>query len=198
MDGPPSSPLVRVSDSEREQVAVLLRDAVVEGRLTLEEFTERVGRVHVARTEGDLASLTDDLQRAPAWPAAERPRIEHRALFSHLVHRGQFAIGPQTAYRSIFATIELDLRQATLASPVVEIQVRNIFGTVTILLPEGTEVAVTGSGLFASVQLELAAVPPPAGAPLVRVRTSGIGGTLRVRSREPRRLVKRLLAALDR
>jgi Domain of unknown function (DUF1707) len=37
-------------DAEREHSIVLLRDGVVEGRLTLEEFSDRVGRAQGART----------------------------------------------------------------------------------------------------------------------------------------------------
>jgi hypothetical protein len=39
----------RASDAEREQTAEQLRYALVEGRLSLEEFTERVGAWRVPR-----------------------------------------------------------------------------------------------------------------------------------------------------
>jgi hypothetical protein len=44
MEDPSDLPAIRASDEERERSVVLLRDAVVSGRLTLEEFSERVGR----------------------------------------------------------------------------------------------------------------------------------------------------------
>jgi hypothetical protein len=37
-------PPILASDAEREHSIVLLRDAVTSGRLTLEEFSDRVGR----------------------------------------------------------------------------------------------------------------------------------------------------------
>jgi hypothetical protein len=45
---------ILASDAERERSIALLRDAVSEGRLTLEEFSERVGLAHAARTDQDL------------------------------------------------------------------------------------------------------------------------------------------------
>ena len=46
---------ILVSDAEREHSIALLRDAVGEGRLTLEEFSERVGLAQAARTDQQLA-----------------------------------------------------------------------------------------------------------------------------------------------
>lgn len=61
--------LMRASDDDREQVVGRLRAAVENGRLTLEEFTERVGLAYQAVTYGDLATLHADLP--PASPEAE-------------------------------------------------------------------------------------------------------------------------------
>ncbi len=54
-------PAILASDDERERAVDALRAAVVEGRLTLEEFSERVERAHGARTDQDLAALQADL-----------------------------------------------------------------------------------------------------------------------------------------
>ena len=56
---------ILASDAERERSVALLRDAVGEGRLTLEEFSERVGLAQAARTDQELARLTGDLPRRP-------------------------------------------------------------------------------------------------------------------------------------
>ena len=47
---------ILASDAERECSIVLLRDAVGEGRLTLEEFSQRVDLAQAARTDGELAA----------------------------------------------------------------------------------------------------------------------------------------------
>jgi DUF1707 SHOCT-like domain len=56
---------ILASDAERECSIALLRDAVGEGRLTLEEFSERVGLAQAARTDQELAHLARDLPGAP-------------------------------------------------------------------------------------------------------------------------------------
>jgi hypothetical protein len=55
--GEPRATPILVSDAEREHSIALLRAAVSEGRLTLEEFSERVGLACAARTDQQLARL---------------------------------------------------------------------------------------------------------------------------------------------
>jgi hypothetical protein len=61
--------LIRVSDAEREAVVGRLRAATADGRLTLEEFSDRVRRVYESRTNGELALLVGDLPAPfpPNW-----------------------------------------------------------------------------------------------------------------------------------
>jgi hypothetical protein len=61
----------RTSDSEREQVATILRAAVAEGRLTLAEGDERLGRVYEAKYRDELKPLTADLP-GNGWEALAR------------------------------------------------------------------------------------------------------------------------------
>jgi hypothetical protein len=169
------------SDAEREQSVVLMRDGVTSGRLTLEEFSDRVGRAQVARTDRELADLTVDLPAvAPELPALAA--VKHRALCSRLVRRGAWELPARSSWRSIFGTIVLDLRQARLPGPEVELQIYNLFGTVTVIAPPGVAVDVQGGGAFASQVLEPPAFLPGPGAPRLRIDVSGPGGTLHVRS----------------
>jgi hypothetical protein len=52
---------VRASDAEREEYAKMLRAAMTEGRLTLEEGEERLSKVYEARYRDELPPLTTDL-----------------------------------------------------------------------------------------------------------------------------------------
>ena len=60
------APETRVSDAEREAAADRLRTAGGEGRLTLEELGDRLGRAYGATTAGELEPLTADLPARPA------------------------------------------------------------------------------------------------------------------------------------
>jgi len=54
-------PRVRASDADRERTAELLREHHAVGRLTAEEFSERVDQAFAAKTNGDLDALLADL-----------------------------------------------------------------------------------------------------------------------------------------
>lgn len=178
------APPILASDAERERSVALLRDAVGEGRLTLEEFSERIGLAHAARTDKELANLVRDLPATPVAPDLPAPVAdEHRAFCSHLIRSGPWSVPRRSSWRSIFGTIDLDLRKARLAGPETVFEVYNLFGTVTVIVPEGLEVNVRGGGLFASQKIELSERPPIAGGPTLTIETRGPGGTLRVRAR---------------
>jgi uncharacterized protein DUF1707/cell wall-active antibiotic response 4TMS protein YvqF len=196
MTEPVLPPAMLASDRQREQAIATLRDAVVEGRLTLDEYSDRVGIAVGARTTDDLAALTRDLPPSvtPARSVSVAP-AEHKAIFSHVVRRGPFRLSAQSSFQSFFGTIDLDLRQATLPGPDVEVAIYNFFGTVTVFVPEGVEVSLEGGGLFASQHVDTSNAPLVPGAPVIRIRASGPGGTLYVRTREPRNWLDRVLTS---
>ncbi|MBO0821293.1 MAG: DUF1707 domain-containing protein [Nocardiopsaceae bacterium] len=70
---------IRVSDADRDRAASLLREHHAEGRLTAEEFHDRLDRAYAARTRGDLDDLLEDLPaidlyRLPASGIRPEPR----------------------------------------------------------------------------------------------------------------------------
>ena len=64
---------LRTSDAEREQIAKILRAAMTEGRLTLEEGEERLGAVYAAKYRDELQPLTADLPENGRRALAETP-----------------------------------------------------------------------------------------------------------------------------
>jgi hypothetical protein len=69
----PRDRTLRVGDSEREAVAGVLREQHLQGRLTSDEFQERLDRCFAAKTYGDLDALIAD------FPADEaRSRVGRR------------------------------------------------------------------------------------------------------------------------
>ncbi len=151
----------------------------MEGRLTLEEFSDRVSRAQAARTDREL---TVDLPALPSRPAPQAAPARYRATFAKLVRRGAWEIPAHSKWRCLCGTIVLDLREGRLPGPEVELEIYNSFGTVTVLVPAGIAVEVEGGGMFASQVLEPPAWPPPPGAPGLKIRVAGSGGTLRIRS----------------
>jgi hypothetical protein len=60
-----SDHLIRASDMDRDVVVTALRDAYTQGRLTLEEFDERMTAAYGSKTWGELRKLTEDLPAQP-------------------------------------------------------------------------------------------------------------------------------------
>ena len=58
-----SDPRLRASDADRQRVVTALERHAAAGRLTLDEYAQRVDRVLTASTVGELVALTDDLPR---------------------------------------------------------------------------------------------------------------------------------------
>jgi uncharacterized protein DUF1707 len=68
-------PALRASDADREHAVALLREHAAAGRLTLEEFTERMSAAYGALTNEELAELTRVFRpRSPRPCRAVRPR----------------------------------------------------------------------------------------------------------------------------
>ena len=81
-----ASPEIRVSDAERQRVVDRLRDETAAGRLTLDEFDERVGEALAARTRADLMRCLRELPDPAIEVSAladEPPDLERRARRRH-------------------------------------------------------------------------------------------------------------------
>jgi hypothetical protein len=63
----------RASDAEREQFVRALERHCAEGRLTAEEFEERLEGVLKARGLGELYAITADLPELPVVDVPHRP-----------------------------------------------------------------------------------------------------------------------------
>lgn len=87
-------PNVRASDADRERMVEQLRQHTADGRLTMDEFEQRMSAAYAAKTYGDLAGLTRDLPvdlgarsggssaepsdaAPPQFPKFEWPRGQH-------------------------------------------------------------------------------------------------------------------------
>ena len=88
----------RIADTDRDRVVAVLRLHCTEGRITLDEFSDRVGDVYNARTQSELDAVVADLPvpwsaEAPPEPVREakaprRPVQWLVAVFSNSSRRG--------------------------------------------------------------------------------------------------------------
>ncbi|MDI6102485.1 DUF1707 domain-containing protein [Actinoplanes sp. NEAU-A12] len=85
----PAPTRLRTSDTEREQVAEILRAAMAEGRLDLAEGEERLATTYAAKFRDELTGLTVDLPgggrhalaRTPGARAATRRSLHRHGSF---------------------------------------------------------------------------------------------------------------------
>ena len=64
---------MRASDADREIVRAMLADAYADGRLTREEYDDRLNTLYGSRTLGEMPSLVSDLVPPDGSPAAPAP-----------------------------------------------------------------------------------------------------------------------------
>jgi hypothetical protein len=174
-----SEPIL-ATDAERDAALALLREASVDGRLTLEDLADRAEMVHVARTREDLAAATTGLELA-AVPASEQIE-QQRAVLSSVSRKGRWRLARRSRFSALLGSVDLDLREAIMPAAEIEIEVRAVLGSVDILVPEGVEVLPSGGGLLFSQDIRVPATGL-AGAPVLRLRVSGALGSVSVRSR---------------
>ncbi len=135
---------LRVSDAEREHVAKLLQRAVGQGRLTVDEFSERMDTAMAARTRGELNAVLLDLPGfAPARPGTPEV-LELSYHLSQLRRRGPWRVPPRVRLVGHFGSSLVDFSEAVFASPTVTVELDKTGGSATIVVPEGATVDTDG------------------------------------------------------
>ncbi|MER5863903.1 DUF1707 domain-containing protein [Kitasatospora sp. NPDC002040] len=201
---------LRASDADRERIAELLRDAYAEGRLTVEEHSERIEAAYNARTLGELVPLTRDLpahrpistekpapraQPVPQAPArSEAPTMV--AVFGGASRKGRWRVGSQLRAVAVFGGVEIDLTDAVFESPEVEIEVWAVFGGVDIKVPENVSLHGSGVGIFGGFDVKEQTSADPY-APVVRVKGAAVFGGCEARPRRGKKLKDWVRKQLD-
>jgi hypothetical protein len=192
LSGPADHGLMRVSDSDREQAAEVLREAAGHGRITMDELDERLEVAYAAKTYADLAVVTRDLPQAgqPAAAAARPGAVSRiggtpRSTFSVAVLSGARRMGRWVVPRKYVAVavmggIELDLRDAQFSEPDVTLHAYTVMGGIEITVPEDVEVDVSGLAFMGGFDHN-ASGPGTPGAPRVRVLGFALMGGVEVR-----------------
>lgn len=201
-------PAMRASDSERESVAGIVRNAAADGRLDQAEADERLAAIARSRTYGDLDDLVRDLtpvlptefldpapERAPAEStggtstsgpqrvepgyAPEDPLVIDPG-WSSVKRQGRWTVPPYVTLKGAAGTIHLDCTEAVAATPVINVEVRGGVGSMTMVLPEGW--GVDASRVTRSMGT-LTLKVQESGSPLVQLFGRMTMGTLTIRHR---------------
>lgn len=152
---------VRVSDVDRERVRQLLEQAVGQGMLTLDEFSERIDTVLVARTRADLRRVLADLPPTDALQPVTSGGEPLRGRMSSISRRGQWTVPSRIHLNTRLCDTTLDFTTATLQSPTVVLEIDDYFSSTELILPDGATADLTGVETFAgSSTLKVPHGPP--------------------------------------
>lgn len=163
---------MRASDAERERTVENLREHFAEGRLTLEEFVERVQALYGATTREELEAPLHDL---PAAPPARRGLTRFvLALLGSSERDGRLRVGRRVLCLAGFGNVDLDLRRATFEGDRVTILLLGACSALDLYVPEGVDVDLQGLVVFGHRSANGSDPPPRPGTPLVRVVAFGI------------------------
>jgi len=174
-------PSFRVSDAEREETVISLREHLLAGRLTLEEFSERVEVALRATARGELARVQQDLPAVSsvAGDPRRKPTRLTAALFGHVVRRGRLRLRGWTVAAAACGDLDFDLREAAIDQPRTAATVLLAFGNVDVYVPDGVNVDVSGITIFGHLRERGQDVSTP-DAPTIHVRAAGCIATVDV------------------
>jgi hypothetical protein len=190
---------MRVSDSDRERAADVLREAASHGRITMDELDERLELTYAAKTYADLAAVTRDLPGPAQAPSAVQPAMAGRvggtprskfsvAIMSGARRTGRWVVPRNYVAVAVMGGIELDLREAQFSEPEVTIHAYTLMGGIEITVPEDVDVDVSGFAFMGGFDHN-ASGPGVPGAPRVRIIGFALMGGVDVR-RKPQKAVK--------
>jgi uncharacterized protein DUF1707 len=176
---------IRASDAERDATVERLSRAAGDGRLTLEEFSQRMEQATEAKTRAELGRLVTDLPAEPAMAAgavAERssaPATWHVSPVGGLRVSGPWRMERHVIVASIVGGARIDLSEAQLAAPEVTLTKVSLVGGTRITVPQGIRIDASGFSLVGGTRVQGGPEPGP-GAPTVHIRAFSLVGGIRI------------------
>jgi hypothetical protein len=162
---------LRASDSDRERVVAMLGDAFADGRLSTEEYSERMPLALAARTLGELARLTADLAAPEHQPVRLDGGQPVAGIFAAAERRGRWVVPATLTCAAVFGEVILDLSEALLQERHVVISVYAVCGRVRLIVPAGVEVVLNGTPILGRQRGATARrIPTSSEVPVIEVR----------------------------
>jgi DUF1707 SHOCT-like domain/Cell wall-active antibiotics response LiaF, C-terminal len=180
-------PAIRASDAERDATVIRLREAMTEGRLTLDDFSQRTDTALTALTREQLAEVVADLPAHGAIGYVAGPPAVDAApwvvgIMGSSARTGRWRVGHELHAVSVMGECKIDLRQAVIDAPLIIVDALAIMGTVEVIVPEGVQVDLQGIAIMGSKTLRMSDAPILEGAPVVRITGLALMGEIKVRN----------------
>ena len=196
-DAPDNRPELRISDTDRDQTAEVLREAHAHGRITVDELDERLTSVYSAKTYADLVPITRDLpavkdaatpsQNARSSRIGGTPRFRMSlAILGGASRDGAWVVPPEYKAIATLGGIKLDMSDSTFSEPETVIRAYAVLGGMEITVPADAEVDVGAVGIMGGVD-HGAEGPGTPGGPRIRIVGVAVMGGIEVKRGRPRR-----------
>lgn len=190
-DVPDNRPELRISDTDRDRTAEVLREAHAHGRITVDELDERLTSVYSAKTYADLVPITRDLpavEDAAAAPQNARssriggtPRFRMSlAILGGASRDGAWVVPPEYKAIATLGGIKLDMSDSTFAESETVIKAYAVLGGMEITVPADAEVDVGAIGIMGGVD-HGAEGPGVPGGPRIRIIGVAVMGGIEVK-----------------
>lgn len=178
-------PELRASDTDREHTADLLRHAMGEGRLTMEELDERLDLAYAARTQSELDKLTLDVvvagdaqrmnARMPVKPGGGGSEWVVSIMSGH-DRKGRWRVGRHLKIVSIMGGSSVDLNDAELTEKDTTITCFALMGGNEIRVPENVNVVVSDFAFMGGNDSKVGELLPDPGGPTIHIKMISIMG----------------------
>ncbi|GID91426.1 hypothetical protein Adi01nite_08380 [Amorphoplanes digitatis] len=121
-----------------------MQQALGEGRLSLEEFEQRLSAVLAARTFGEVAPYVADIPGGTVVAAPAPEFTELRTTAATLKRQGTWVVPRRLLATARAGSVKLDFTDAVIGHSVVEIELNVSAGTTTLVLPAGASADIDG------------------------------------------------------
>jgi hypothetical protein len=183
---PQNLSLLRASDTDRQKIADVIADAYADGRLTVEEHSQRLDAVWAAKTLGELEPLIVDLGRPISRPATGLqwggktgfsgnlpafPDNNERvfAVMSGSKREGEWLVPPHMSVVGVMGSVDWDMRNAIFTAPTIIIDVAMTMGELKLRIPDGVGVEDNTMHIMAQTEFKGVVAAQPS-APVIRLQ----------------------------
>ena len=179
------------SEDERDRAVAVLRSHCADGRLSLDEFADKVVGVLQARSQTEIEVIVGEpLDRPlPAVPESDPDCAANWVvgIMWGAQRRGRWRPRRRVNAFAFWGGCTIDFRGAELVEPEVRVTAVAMMGGIDIIVPEGVAVEVSGVPIMGGVARKVRDVPVLPGTPVIKVQAVAFWGGVTVRSKPSRR-----------
>lgn len=165
----------RVPEAERDRAVQLIQEAYAQGRLTSGELELRLEGALTATAPEQLEPILADLPGGPP----EDDTVELGSTGGAIVRTGDWQVPRLLRVHSGYGGVRLDLSQAFIARPLVDIELHLAYGSALIILPR--DASADADGVRTGWGRVTSKVRAYGGHPHLRVTGELAHGTLTIR-----------------